>query len=107
MFVGHEGGHGAHLVDPFPGLDPLQHADDVLIVAGPHDGPGLRQRIEQLFLEMLGQAARDDQLLSLFSKLHQGTYRFLPRLLDEAAGVHHHEVGFTFIGADAVARLRQ
>ena len=42
VFVAHEGGDRAHLVDPFARLHPFQHADDVLVIAGAHDCPGLR-----------------------------------------------------------------
>ena len=107
MFVTHKGGNGAHLVHPLPRFHPLQHIHDVLVVAGSHDGFGLGDRLQQLLLEMLGQASRDDQFLALFRQSHQGAHRFLAGVLDEAAGVHHHNGGIPFIGADAVARFRQ
>ena len=107
VFIAHEGGMGAHLVHPLAGFHPLQHAHDVLVVAGAHDRPGLRQALQQLLLEVLGQAAGDDQLLALLRQLHQGAHRFLAGVLDEAAGVHHHHAGVTLIGAHAVTRLGQ
>ena len=66
VLVAHEGGVGAHLIDPLAGLHPLQHADDVLVVAGAHDRLGFGEAFEQLLLEVLGQAARDDEFLALF-----------------------------------------
>ena len=107
MLIAHEGGVGTHLVHPFAGLHPLQHAHDVLVVAGAHDGAGLRQGFEQLLLKVLSQAAGDDQLLALFRQLHQGAHRFLPCVLNEAAGVHHHHAGLTLVGTHAIAGLGQ
>jgi hypothetical protein len=107
VLIGHEGGRGAHLVHPLAGLHPLQHAHDVLVVAGAHDRLGLGEALEQLLLKVLGQAAGDDQLLALLRQLHQGAHRLLAGVLDEAAGVHHHHLGVGFIGAHAVAGLGQ
>ena len=107
MLIAHEGGDGAHLVNPLAGFDPLQHADDVLVVAGAHDRFGFREAFEQLLLEVLGQAAGDDQLLALLRQFHQGAHRLLAGLLDEAAGIDHHHAGVGLIGAHAVARLGQ
>ena len=107
VLIGHEGGVGAHLLHPFAGFHAFQHAHDVLVVAGAHDRLGFRKAFEQFVLEVLGQAARNDQLLALLRQFHQGAHRFLAGVLDEAAGVHHHHVGVALIGAHAIARLGQ
>ena len=107
MLIPHEGGHGAHLIHPFAGFHPFQHIHDVLIVPGAHDGFGLRDRLQQLLLEMLGQAAGNDQFLALLRQAHQGAHRFFAGILNEAAGVHHHHRGIVLIGADAVTGFGQ
>ena len=105
VLIGHEGGHGAHLVHPLAGLHPFQHAHDVLVIAGAHDRLCFRQGVEQLLLEVLGQASSNNELLALLGQFHQGAHRFLAGVLDEAARVHHHHGGLAFIGAHAVAGL--
>ena len=105
MFIAHEGGVGTHLVHPLAGFDPLQHAHDVLVITRSHNRFGFRERLEELLLEVLGKAPSNDELLALFGQLHQGAHRFLPGVLDEAAGIHHHHPGFAFVGAHAVAGL--
>ena len=105
VFIAHEDGGGAHLVHPLARLDPLQHRHDVLVIARAHDRLGFGQGIEQFLLEVLGQAASNNEFLALLRQFHQGAHRLFAGLLDEAAGVHHHHGGVVFIGAHAVAGL--
>ena len=105
VLISHEGGVGAHLFHALARLHPLQHAHDVLVIAGAHDRARFGEALEQLLLKMLRQAAGDDQLFALLSQLHQGAHRFLAGVLNEAAGVHDHHVGVALIGTHAVAGL--
>ena len=107
VLISHEGGASAHLVDSFACLNPFQHAHDVLVVASPHDCLGFGQALQQLLLEVLGQATGNDQFLAQLSKLYECAYRLFARFLDEAAGVHHHDAGVGLIGAHPVAGLGQ
>ena len=79
----------------------------MLVVAGANDRLRFRNRFEQFILKMLGQTAGNDQFLALFRQAHQGAHRFLAGVLNEAAGVHHHHSRIVFVGADAIAGLRQ
>ena len=107
MLIRHEGGHIAHLTDPLAGPHPPQHVNDVLVIARSHDRPGLRQRLQQLLPELLGQAAGDNELLALFRQFHQRAHRFRAGVLDETAGVHHDHRSLVLIGTHRVAGFGQ
>ena len=79
----------------------------MLVVAGANNGFSFRQALEQFLLEVLCEAAGNDQLLALLGQFHQGANGLFPGVLNEAAGVDDHDVGVGFIGADPIAGLRQ
>ena len=79
----------------------------MLVVTRADNGPGLRQGGQQFLLEMLSQAAGNDQLFSLLRQLHQGAHGFSPGVLDKTAGVHHHHCGVPLIRTHPVTSFRQ
>ena len=107
VLVADKGGIRTDLVHPLASFDALEDADDVLVVARSNNRLGLRQALQQFLLEVLGQAAGNDQLLALLGQLHQGAHGLFPGVLDEAAGVDHDDSRVGFIGADPIARLRE
>jgi hypothetical protein len=94
-------------IDPLSPLHPLDDLDDLVIVARTHDSHRLRDLLQQLLLEVLRQAAGNDDLFALYRQLHQGTDRLPSRCLDEATGVDNHIVSALFVPIHPVARLGQ
>jgi hypothetical protein len=78
-----------------------------VVVAGTYQGHGLWDLLQQLLLEVLRQAAGNNDFLALYCQLHQGADRLPPRCFNEATGIDDHIVSTLFVPIHPVACLSQ
>ena len=86
----------------------VHRADHFFIGVRAGDLQHLRMALENA-LGPRAQAAGDDDLAVLLQRLADGVERFVDRRIDEAAGIHDHDVGGVVVGRDLVtlgAQLR-
>ena len=90
-----------------PADQPVGHLGDRFAAENPHQVIDFWALLEQGFLLTLGQTARydhapDSAAAIQIEHLANRAVRFLPRLLDKAAGVDHHQVGPLWLSDESV-----
>jgi len=93
--------------DGVPGEHVTEAGREVGIVVESEDGVRLGQVLGELGTVPFGQTAHRDDLGTGVRGGEQGVDGVLLGLLDEAAGVHHHQVGLLLVPDQLVAAIGQ